>query len=227
MNQPPLYPVLHSKAVVRIMLLLGVGGLLFFFNIIEDVVTGDSGTYDRLLLRRAHRLALSPDGDWLTPLAKGFSIIGNWQVIIPLGLLLALLAWRRRTAWRAFYFYAIACVGSGLLTLTFKFVVNRPRPQIVPALEEAPFASFPSGHSVYALVAYGFVAYLVARRSEVAVWLKILAALAALGLALLVGASRVYLAAHYPSDVAAGWLIGVPWLMAILFLFEYFRRPTK
>ena len=209
----------HRTASV-IAFVLGTAGFLFFVNIIEDVLTGDSGPVDKLLLRRAHALANSSDGDWLTPLAHGLSLLGNWQAVVPLGLLLLVLAWRGRLAWRAFLFYFVACGGSGALAIGFKYLINRPRPQIVPALEKAPLLSFPSGHSLYALVAWGFVAYLIARRPHTPPWLRVVLVLAALAIAGLVGASRVYLAAHYPSDVSGGWLIGVPWLLFVLWAFE-------
>jgi undecaprenyl-diphosphatase len=202
---------------------LGLVGLGFFANIIEDVVTGDSAAGDRLLLRRAHRLAVSPDGDWMTPLARALSLLGNWQALIPLGLVLMFLAWRGVVSWRPWIFYAIACAGCAALTLGFKFLIGRPRPQIVPALEEVPFKSFPSGHALFALVAYGFVAYLVARSPHCPVWLKYVITAAALLLALLIGGSRVYLGTHYPTDVAAGYLIGVPWLVTVILAFEYGR----
>jgi len=212
--------VRRQPAIVVIAALLGIGGFLFFLNIIEDVVTGDSGPVDKLLLRRAHALATSSDGDWLTPLAKGVSWLGNWQTLVPLGVLLLVLAWRHRTDWRPFLFYVLSCAGCAALVLGFKYLIARPRPKIVPPLEKAPFLSFPSGHAAYALVGWGFAAYLIARRPHTPLWLRVLLALAAMTIAGLVGASRIYLAAHYPSDVAGGLLIGVPWLIVILLAFE-------
>ena len=206
---------------------VGLFGFGFFLNIIEDVLTGDSGPVDRLLLRRGHALAVSPDGNWMTPAAKFLSLLGNWQAIIPLGLLLMVLAFRRVTTWRPFAFYVLACLGSGALALGWKYLINRPRPKIVPPLEPAPFASFPSGHTLYALVAYGFLVYLVIRLTDLSRWLKALITLASIVLVLMIGASRVYLGTHYPSDVGAGLLIGVPWLMAVLLLFERGHRSGK
>ena len=212
--------VRRQPAIVVLAALLGIGGFAFFLNIIEDVLTGDSGPVDRLLLVRASRLAHSPDGDWLTPLAQALSWLGNWQTLLPLGLVLLVLAWRRRADWRSFLFYALSCAGCAVFVLGFKFLIARPRPTIVPPLEKAPFLSFPSGHAAYALVGWGFAAYLIARRPDMPLWLRVVLASAVLVVAGLVGASRIYLAAHYPSDVAGGLLIGVPWLIVILFAFE-------
>lgn len=109
--------------------------------------------------------------------------------------------------------------------LGFKYLIARPRPTIVPPLEKAPFLSFPSGHAAYALVGWGFLAYVIARRPHTLAWRRVGLALGAMIIAGLVGASRIYLAAHYPSDVAGGLLIGVPWLVVILFAFE--RRAAN
>jgi undecaprenyl-diphosphatase len=212
--------VRRQPAIVVVAALLALGGFAFFLNIIEDVLTGDSGPVDKLLLVRAHRLAASPDGGWLTPLAKGASWLGNWQALVPLGFALMILAWRRRIDWRPFQFYVLSCAGCAVLVLGFKYLIARPRPQIVPPLENAPFLSFPSGHAAYALVGWGFAAYLIARRPHTPLWLRALLALAVAAVAGMVGASRIYLAAHYPSDVAGGLLIGVPWLIIILLGFE-------
>ena len=146
--------------------------------------------------------------------------LGNWQTLVPLGFALMILAWRRRIDWRPFQFYVLSCAGCAVLVLGFKYLIARPRPRIVPALENAPFLSFPSGHAAYALVGWGFAAYLIARRPHTPLWLRALLALAVAAVAGMVGASRIYLAAHYPSDVAGGLLIGVPWLIIILLGFE-------
>lgn len=193
--------------------LAGSGG---FWSILDDVLDKDSSGTDRLLLERAHLLSQSSDGNWLTPAARFVSLFGNWQVLIPVGLLLLYVAWRHKVAWRVPAFYALACAGSGGLILLVKHLVNRPRPDLFPALDKAPFASFPSGHSLYALVAYGFLSYLVVRSTRCAVWLKVAFVLLCTALVVLVGLSRVYLNAHYPSDVMGGWLLGLPWLAALL-----------
>ncbi|MES2459990.1 MAG: phosphatase PAP2 family protein, partial [Armatimonadota bacterium] len=128
-------------------------------------------------------------------------------------------AWRQRIRWRDFILYVVAVAGTSGLTLFFKYVVGRPRQQIVPSLDKAPFQSFPSGHTVFALVIYGYLAHLILSRIESPPrWLAWLLYGGAVFIAAIVGVSRVYLAAHYPTDVIAGVLIGVPWLLAVVAL---------
>ena len=197
-------------------LVLGGLAVLALGNIVEDVLTGDSTATDNLLLQRAHLLAISEDGRWLTPAAKLMSMAGNWQGIGLLSLLVWLLARRRALGRRPFLHYALVCAATGSLILAVKFLIRRPRPEIVPALEKAPFASFPSGHSAYAVAAYGFVVFLLVWELRLPRWLQWAAGLLAAGVVVLIGLSRVYLATHYPTDVVGGFLLGLPCLLAAM-----------
>ncbi len=107
---------------------------------------------------------------------------------------------------------AAAAIGLGALAnSTMKLVVARPRPDLLTPIVVEPGYSFPSGHSLSAMVAYGVIAVLVARSgmprpARVGI-IGLLAALVAL-----VGLSRVYLGVHYPTDVIGGWLMGFAWV---------------
>lgn len=84
-------------------------------------------------------------------------------------------------------------------------LIERPRPH--GALVEAAGFSFPSGHATIAMALYGTLAYLVVRGSR-----GLIAKLAIVGGAAVIaaiGLSGVYLGAHFPSDVLAGWLLGL------------------
>ena len=107
---------------------------------------------------------------------------------------------------------AAAAIGLGALAnSTIKLVVARPRPDLLTPIVVEPGYSFPSGHSLSAMVAYGVVAVLVARsalpkQARVGI-IGLLAALVAV-----VGLSRIYLGVHYPTDVIGGWLMGFAWV---------------
>lgn len=95
-----------------------------------------------------------------------------------------------------------------------KYSVHRFRPDIVP-LENDSFYSFPSGHSMNSLVFYGLLLY-IANKSIKNKSLKMAINIIAPVFVLLVGFSRVYLGAHYPTDVIAGFCAGAVVLAAAI-----------
>lgn len=104
--------------------------------------------------------------------------------------------------------------GGGLaLIVVLKAFFHRPRP--LEIFNNLGY-SFPSGHSFFSLTIYGFMAYWLTCKAPRARRLKAWS-LAVAG-ALLVGFSRVFLGEHYPSDVAAGYAVAVPWLWGCLAL---------
>lgn len=119
----------------------------------------------------------------------------------------------------------LTVIGSQATTWGGKFIVHRPRPDFV--LDVFAYSpSFPSAHTTGAVAVYGIVAYALLRdlptnraRYEVAFWSCVLIAL--------VSMSRVFLSVHYPTDVAAGLLVGVFWLLAGVALAETTRTALR
>ena len=107
---------------------------------------------------------------------------------------------------------AAAAIGLGALAnSTVKLVVARPRPDLATPIVVEPGYSFPSGHSLSAMIAYGVIAVLVARSGLPGPMRAAIIGLLAV-LVAVIGLSRVYLGAHYPTDVIGGWLMGVAWV---------------
>ena len=129
------------------------------------------------------------------------------------------LASRRQAAQALFVVTAIA--GSVALNGTLKVTVQRPRP-VLPWAHVLPDYSFPSGHTMNALVLYLAIALVIwvtrGRR------LGSIAVLVALGIAIAVGVSRIYLGYHYLSDVAGGLAAGIAWLLVVALAFETIPR---
>jgi membrane-associated phospholipid phosphatase len=125
------------------------------------------------------------------------------------GILIVVYLARRRLATAA----AIATIvyGGAGLNVALKELVHRGRPIVEDALTNLPTYSFPSGHAAAATVFGGVSIMLVSRswrrRPSAAVIGAIVVWIA------LVCASRIYLGAHYPSDVLAGLLEGIAWVM--------------
>ncbi|HEX2091143.1 MAG TPA: phosphatase PAP2 family protein, partial [Longimicrobiaceae bacterium] len=105
----------------------------------------------------------------------------------------------------------VAMGGAALITRVLKLFFDRPRPEVFPwRTAWADQGSFPSGHATTSMVAYLTLAYLVSRLGPSPALRRLTLAVAAV-LILGIGASRLYLGVHYPSDVLAGFAVGFAW----------------
>jgi membrane-associated phospholipid phosphatase len=120
----------------------------------------------------------------------------------------------------------IILTSTSLLNILIKHYISRPRPDIDMRLVEASSYSYPSGHSMCALAFYGFLIYLAYKKVEHK-WIKFLAFIFLPLLILGIGASRVYLGVHFPSDVIAGFAAGLFWLVFVILLVNIFRFYRK
>jgi undecaprenyl-diphosphatase len=150
--------------------------------------------------------------DWLTQVMRLVSALSDtpsYFFAVPL-----IAAYYFRHGRRRLALATVLVTAGNLLNPLIKSIVERPRPttDIVSVLEQTNHSSFPSGHALGAMVFYGFLAWIAwtsGRR-----WL----AAGCAAFILLVGVSRMYLGAHWPSDVAAGYVIGFVWLLALRWL---------
>jgi len=129
--------------------------------------------------------------------------------------IMAVLALRRRS-WTPVILIVTAGLGSLLMTIAGKRLVGRTRPDLsdaVPPYEHS--ASFPSGHSLNAVVIAGIVAYLIILRLH-SNRARILTAAAAALFAVAIGLSRVFLGHHWLTDVLAAWALGAAWLAIVI-----------
>ena len=138
--------------------------------------------------------------------ALGSTVVLTLLTIAVLGFLL--IDGKRATA----LYVLVATSGGALLSTLAKTLVARPRPELVAHLVDVTSYSFPSGHAMSSAVTYLTLGVLLAsaqRRKRIKAYLIGIA----LTLTLLIGASRVYLGVHWPTDVLAGWALGAAWAM--------------
>ena len=201
-------------------LLLSLGALWLFGGIAEDIIHHDPLTQFDLTIADAFYRHASPMG---VAIAKAVSLLGSPGFIAVWGLVVAgLLLVQRQYLLLGGWVAAVA--GGGLLDVALKRVFHRTRPIWDVPLLTARGWSFPSGHAMGSLVAYGMLAYLLLRETHLRRRQRVVVITAAALLIFLIGLSRMYLGVHYFSDVVGGYAAGVVWLATCISGLEIVRR---
>ena len=102
-----------------------------------------------------------------------------------------------------------------LLNLLLKSVFQRERPDLLPLVNEPTF-SFPSGHAMNSMIFFAALSYFIFYHMNHMRTGRILIAVSVV-LIFLIGISRIYLGAHYPTDVVAGYVAGLLWFFIVVF----------
>ncbi|MGY1855781.1 phosphatase PAP2 family protein [Modestobacter sp. SYSU DS0290] len=149
----------------------------------------------------------------LTTVAEAVGALSGTRAVIAVGLTLAVLSLAWAGSWRPVVFVLVTVIGEVALYFVIGLVVGRVRPDVVDLTEGLPVgASWPSGHSGMAVALYGALAVLVisygvGRRRWAVLAVPVLLAPA-------IGITRIHIAAHHPTDVLAGLLLGTGWVLA-------------
>lgn len=199
-------PYARTAAVLAVLILSGV--------VLSAVVSADGVLpADIAIAGRVQDMRII--GDFTSPLMVLVSAPGYypWTVILWAGAVVLLLLYQQRVA---AMLVALTALAGGLAELV-KLIIARPRPtsDLVDVYRAVSGYSFPSGHVVYYVAFYGVIAYLAWRRlggspppaDGLRLALRLLFAVCCV-LVVLIGPSRVFLGAHWPSDVIAGYLLG-------------------
>ena len=217
---PPQPPTAPELGLATATVVIGFAGLTACVIVLGSIAEG---------VRSQEVFALDA---WATPFLHGISSpgldaamngitdLGTIFVILPA--LIVLCAWLLRTGRvRSAVFLVVALIGSFVLQWTMKPFFARPRPELSWS-QLPPDYSFPSGHTLNAVVFYCGVALVIwslfGRRAGLA------ALVTAAVIALAVGVSRIYLGVHFLTDVAGGILAGITWLLVVGAAFR--ARPT-
>jgi membrane protein DedA with SNARE-associated domain/membrane-associated phospholipid phosphatase len=185
-----------------------------FGAVLQDVLAGDDGA---LLDGPVQRFFVAHREPWLTTVMRGLTDLGNSAVLIGLLLAVGLVWWWRRRTWRPLALLAGAYLGAWALSEAVKDLTHRARPPAAEAIGHWTGFAFPSGHTTKATAVYGMLAALLAATTphwgrRVGLWT------AAALVAGLVGLSRLYLGAHWLTDVLGALALGAAWLFVLLTL---------
>ena len=188
-------------------LLVFAATTLILGEIAEDIINGEPITVADAHLSMWLHTHSSPH---LTAVFLFITAFGFTVLVICVTLIAGLyLLWRRQTYWLAAVWLSV--FGGILLNKFLKYIFHRPRPHFDDPILALTSYSFPSGHTMAATVLYGVLAALlvakIKRRS-----FRVLVILGAMLLIGLVGFSRMYLGAHYLSDVLGAIAEGLAWL---------------
>ncbi len=144
--------------------------------------------------------------------------LGQWPVMLwataSLGIFLVLLK-----KWRHLTIFLTSVLSGELFVWVLKHIVAKPRPSIANALVYQSDFSFPSGHTFLAFSFYGLVIYFLSRRATRPLY-KFLVLALGLVLVIAISFSRIYLGAHWPSDVLETFIFGAVWLALMISVFK-------
>ena len=181
--------------------------LILVIGILEDVLEDEILKLDIYGYDLVSKFLIS---DFVTPIAKNITHLGGAIFLITLSLILLLIIKYKKIGILIWLNLGI----SVLLNQALKFIIQRPRPTEFRIINESGY-SFPSGHSMVSAAFYGFLIYLIYKnvKNKYLKWSLI----TLLSLVILtIGISRIYLGVHYTSDVIAGFLISVSYLIIFI-----------
>ena len=173
---------------------------------------GDFDSRIMLALRRPGNPAMPRGPDWLFAAMRDITALGDSPVLTLVTAIVAGFALIRRRIVEAGFVAATVAIGA-IVDTQMKLAFARPRPGLVPHLVDVTSASFPSGHAMNSAVACLTIGALIASHTADRAT-RTYVAIIGVGLTLAIGASRVYLGVHYPTDVIAGWVAGAAWATA-------------
>ena len=210
-------------------LLLGLGVcvcVLLFWLLASEVAEGDTQGFDVRIVQAMRNpanpsVAIGPQ--WLQYSMVDITALGG-PTILSLMLVAVVGFLLLQTRYHTALFVTVAAATGEVLSYILKAYFHRARPTVVPNLRIMS-PSFPSGHAMESAIVYltlGAVLMRVAETRMAKIYLMGVAML----LTTMVGISRVYLGVHYPTDVVAGWIVGLVWASICWLFAQHFETST-
>ncbi len=163
------------------------------------------------------------------PLIRGLMIFGYYlgqEIIVGIGAVLVLY-FVYKHFWKELWMVLIAWGGEAAIWLLVSNYFSRPRPVFaVEVWHQMTAPGFPSGHCFGAVLCFGLLGYMLVPKMSTRFW-KAIAIATAVALIFYVGFSRLFVGDHYPSDVLAGYGIGIAWGAFVYTAVEFIARKRK
>ncbi|MBD8677711.1 phosphatase PAP2 family protein [Sphingomonas sp. CFBP 13720] len=212
-------PLIESRAARRFpwsvaWIAMALAAVMVLLFLASRVVGGDAFAFDArilLMLRQADDVAVPVGSARLASAVRDVTALGSTTVLTLIVVIAALLL-TASGRWRTGALVAAATALGGWTNTVIKDVVSRARPDLVPHLMDETSRSFPSGHAANSAIVYLTLATLVLPMVRGRAVRGTIVGAATL-LVAAIGASRVYMGVHWPSDVLAGWLFGTLWAL--------------
>lgn len=200
-------------AAVAALLVVAVG-IMTFVEVADDMAEADGQAFDQAVLHWLQPVPGHPRGPWwLHEAAADLTSLGGISVLTLFAVvaLTFLLIQRKRLS---ALLLVVGLAGGVALSEGLKALFERARPPIEYQAVETLNASFPSGHALLSTVFYLTLGVMLTRAFPKK-RLKAFVLGVGVFIALLIGLTRVYLGAHWASDVVAGWCAGAAWAMTL------------
>lgn len=198
-----------------------VAGTWLFLGIVEDVVNNDTLVQvDKSIFDGLQGLRTAWIDDFMVTVTQ---LAGGYVMASVVAIVSVWFALTRR--FRTLGYWIAAAAFAQVIVLALKYALGRARPSTgYAAVDEF---SFPSGHAMQSMVVFGFLAFLLGHRKPG--WQQAIFAFVAAAIALLVGFSRLYLGAHWFSDVVASYGLGIAWiaLLSIAYIHHFHERAIR
>lgn len=201
-------------------------GIMTFVEVADDMTEADGQAFDQGVLFWLQPSPGEPRGPWwLEEAAMDLTSLGGISVLTLFALVAFtfLLIQRKRLS---AVLLVIGLIGGVALSEGLKALFERARPPEAYQAVETLNASFPSGHALLSTVFYLTLGVMLTRAFSQK-RLKAFVLGAAMLIALLIGLTRIYLGAHWASDVFAGWSVGAAWAMALWLVAYAVQRFQK
>ena len=192
-----------------------------FVEISENVVNEEIRVVDNAIIHIMNRNISSFFLNTMVYITE----LGSVWFITLISFIVLIYLWFKKHDKQGILFFLLTIGGGGLIVLILKNYYQIDRPSINAQIDAIGY-SFPSGHAMGSLTLYGFIIYLVIK-STLSLIKKILFSTVLISIIALVSISRIYLSAHYPSDVIGGQASGLAWLLVCIITLELVRLKSR